>query len=276
MMRVDIPADRTVLPVPEDADDTLRRVIGEILSRRPAVGLALGVVRNGVLAYFYGHGLEDIFSKTPITEDTCFRIGSVTKLFTAIAVMQLWERGLVDLDAPANDYLRAYRLVAADPGFRPATLRHLLTHTSGIPEVRGLADLRHADLTPSGGRPALLSVPAGEPLPSLAEYYRAGLRVVVEPATTFAYTNHGFATLGRIVEDVSGLPLDRYLRERLFDPLRMTHTDLVRSKGVEVRLATGYVLGRRGPEPVSDRDWIGAGSGGAFSTTRDIGASASA
>ena len=155
MMRVsDIPADRTVLPVPEDADVTLRRVIGEILSRRPAVGLALGLIRDGRLATFRSHGLADVASRTPITEDTCFRIGSITKLFTAIAIMQLWEQGVVDLDAPASDSLRAFRLVAANPGFRPATVRHLLTHTAGVPEVLGLADLRYADLTPSGGRPA--------------------------------------------------------------------------------------------------------------------------
>jgi CubicO group peptidase (beta-lactamase class C family) len=257
----------TALTLPGAELDALAR---QLLGRRPAVGLALGVVRGGDVASFFGHGLADIPSKTPITEDTVFRIGSVTKLFTAIAIMQLWEQGLVDLDAPADDYLQAFRLVAADPGFRPATMRHLLTHTAGIPEVRGLIDLLHADLTPSGGRPAVLSVRADEPLPSLAEYYRAGLRVVVEPGTTFAYTNHGFATLGQIVEDVSGLPLERYLRERLFEPLGMADTELVRSKGVKARLATGYVLGRRGPEPVSDRDWIGAGAGGIYSTTRDM------
>ena len=65
-----------------------------------------------------------------------FRIGSITKVFTAIAVMQLCEEGLVDLDAPAGNYLRSYELVSACAGFRPPTLRHLLTHTSGIPDVR--------------------------------------------------------------------------------------------------------------------------------------------
>jgi CubicO group peptidase (beta-lactamase class C family) len=184
--------------------------------------------------------------------------------------MQLWEQGLVDLDAPASDYLRGYRLVPANAGWRPATLRHLLTHTAGIPEVRGLADLLQSDLSPSGGRPAHLSVRFGEPVPSLAEYYRRGLRPVVEPGTSFAYTNHGFATLGQIVEDVSGLPLDRYFRERIFDPLGMSDSDLVRSSRVASRLAAGYVLGRRGAEPVPDRDWTGRGAGGAYSSTRDI------
>lgn len=87
--------------------------VREILNRWPAVGLAVGVVRDGRLAFFHGHGLADTASQTPITEDTVFRIASITKTFTAIAVMQLWEQGLVDLDVPANDYLRAYRLIPA-------------------------------------------------------------------------------------------------------------------------------------------------------------------
>jgi CubicO group peptidase (beta-lactamase class C family) len=79
----------------------------------------------------------------------------------------------------------------------------------------------------------------GQRLPTLAEYYRGGLRLAVEPGTTFTYTDHGFATLGQIVEDVSGMPLDRYLREHIFEPLGMAHTDVVRSERVESHLATG-------------------------------------
>ncbi len=112
----------------------MRARVREILNRWPAVGLAVGVVRNGSLE-FSGHGVADIGSNIPVTEDTVFRIGSITKTFTAVAVMQLWEQGLVDLDAAANDYLRAYQLVPAAASWRPATLRHLLTHTGGIPKL---------------------------------------------------------------------------------------------------------------------------------------------
>lgn len=257
-------------PVADVAEVELRRGMDEIIYRRPSVGLAVGVIRHRKPAFLHNHGLADIASNRPITEDTVFRIGSVTKLFTALAIMQLVEQGLVDLDAPANDYLRAYQLIPAQAGWHPATLRHLLTHTAGIPEVRGVADLLNADFTPSGGRPAVLSVRAGKPLPSLAKYYRGGLRVVVEPGSAFAYTNHGFATIGQVVEDVSGLPLERYFRERIFEPLGMTDTDLVRSERVASRLATGYVMGRAGPRPVPDREWIGAGGGGIYSTPRDM------
>jgi CubicO group peptidase (beta-lactamase class C family) len=244
--------------------------VGEILNRRPAVGLAVGLVRDGRLEFFHGHGVADIASSTPITEDTVFRIGSLTKTFTAIAVMQLWEEGLVDLDAPACDYLRAFRLVPAGPGFRPATLRHLLTHTAGVPEVLRVSDLLHPDWGAFGSRPAIPSVKVGDPLLSLADYYRDGLPIVVEPGSATAYSNHGFATLGQIVEDVSGASLDGYLREHIFEPLGMTDTDLIRTGRVESRLATGYDLGPSGAQPVIDREWVGLGGGGVYASSRDM------
>jgi CubicO group peptidase (beta-lactamase class C family) len=236
--------------------------VNEILNRWPAVGLAVGVVHNGRLEFFHGHGLADILSNTPITEDTVFRIASITKTFTAIAVMQLWEQGLIDLDAPANDYLRAYKLIPARASFRPTTVRHLLTHTGGIPEQVP----SYGFLLPDYGE----SVQLRRRVPSLAEYYRGRLRVAVEPGTRFIYGNHGFATLGQIVEDVSGKPLDRYFREYIFEPLGMADTDLLRSEHVQARLATGYKLGASGPQAITDRQLVPAAAGSIYSTTRDM------
>jgi len=241
----------------------LKAKVNAILNRWPAVGLALGVIRNGRLQSFHGHGLANIASNLPITEDTVFRIASITKTFTAIAVMQLWEQGLVDLDAPANDYLRAYKLVPARAGFRPATPRHLLTHTAGIREVLHLPGLlRMRDLGET--------VRLGQPVPPLSEYYRGGLRYDAEPGTRFMYTNHGFATLGQIVEEVSGMRLDRYFREHIFNPLGMANTDLVRSERVNAHLAIGYELRTNGAEPVTDYALIPLGAGGIFSTPKDM------
>ena len=240
----------------------LKAKVAEILNRRPAVGLAVGVVRNGSLEFFHGHGVADIGSKTPVTEDTVFRIASISKTFTAIAVMQLWEQGLVDLDAPANRYLRAYRLVPAKASFGPATVRQLLTHTAGIAEVVHPSGL----LRPLFGE----SVKVGRPMPSLADYYRRGLRIQAEPGTRFTYTDHGFATLGQLVEDVSGKALDRYLRERVFKPLGMANTDLVRSELVRSHLATGYKLGSHGARAVTDYEVVTAGAGSVYSTAGDM------
>jgi CubicO group peptidase (beta-lactamase class C family) len=241
----------------------LKARVAGILNRWPAVGLAVGVVRDGRLQFFEGLGLADIASDTPVSEDTVFRIASVTKTFTAIAVMQLRERGLVDLDAPANDYLRAYKLVPAKAGFRPATVRHLLTHTAGIRELLHLSGLlRMRDLGET--------VKAGRKVPALAEYYRGGLRIDVEPGTRFMYTNHGFATLGQIVEDVSGEPLDRYLREHVFEPLGMMDTDLDRSRLPRSRFATAYELRSHGPQALTDYTLVTVGGGGASSTSSDM------
>jgi CubicO group peptidase (beta-lactamase class C family) len=253
---------------PNDAD--LQRAIDEMRQRHPAVGLAVAAVHDRDIVSTAASGLANIAGGIPVTGDTVFRIGSVTKVFTAIAVLQLAERGFLNLDMPANNYLLAYQLIPADDRWRPVSVRHLLTHTAGVPDVRRPADLLHADLTPSGGRPPLLSVPVGEPLPSLADYYGGGLRVVVEPGTAFAYSNHGYATLGQIVEDVGGMPLERYLRAHIFEPLGMADTDLVRSEHVSARLATGYAMRGASPRIVRDREWIGAGGGGIYSTPRDM------
>jgi CubicO group peptidase (beta-lactamase class C family) len=236
--------------------------VREILNRHPAVGLALGVVADGHLVSFSGRGFADIASRTPITEDTVFRIASITKTFTAIAVMQLWERGLVDLDAPATEYLRAYDLIPARAGWRPATIRHLLTHTAGIREVLhpwGLLRMRDLGET----------VKRGQRVPSLAEFYAGALRIDAEPGTRFMYTDHGFATLGQIVEDVTATSLADQMREHIFEPLGMTRTVLGRP-GDFVGVATGYELRAHGAEPVTDYELITVGGGGVSSTPADM------
>ena len=149
--------------------------IDAILNRWPAVGLAVGVVRDGALG-FSGHGTANTESAIPVTEDTVFRIGSITKTFTAVAVMQLWEQGRIELDAPANEYLRAYRLIPAKESWTPATTRQLLTHTAGVPEW--LHPLRMIN---SGWFAE--TFPLEQRVPNLAEYYQGGLRLAAEPAS---------------------------------------------------------------------------------------------
>jgi CubicO group peptidase (beta-lactamase class C family) len=239
----------------------LRRTVVQVLNRWPSAGVAVGVVGGGALEWFLGHGVADIPSKEPITQDTAFRIGSVTKTLTAVAVMQLWEQGLIDLDAPADEYLRTFRLTPAT-GVRVPTVRHLLTHTAGIGYWRRLSDL----LRPGVGS----GISASRSVSSLAEYYRRGLPVEVKPGSKWMYSNHGFATLGQIVEDVSAQPIALYLRDHVFDPLGMEHTDLVQSERVRGDLATGYALRSSGLQPVTFREVPLVAAGGVYSTTSDL------
>ncbi|NYJ08770.1 serine hydrolase domain-containing protein [Petropleomorpha daqingensis] len=240
----------------------LSAAVAGILGRHPAVGLALGVVRGGTLDFFVGHGLADDVTGRPVTEDTVFRVASITKTFTAIAVLQLVEQGLVDLDEPANAYLRTVQLVHKGEARRPATVRHLLTHTAGIGEEVTRSAMFRRDFGES--------VPAGQPVPALAEFYRGRVRLAAEPGTRFRYGNHSPALLGQLVEDVSREPLGRYLREQVFRPLGMTDTDLDPPAQVRARLATGYRLGRRGARAVPLREFVTAGAASAYSTPRDM------
>lgn len=248
---------------PKIDEIALRARVAGIRNRWPAVGLALGVVSGGRLRFFEGQGLATIESRSPVTEDTIFRIASVTKTFIAVAVMQLVELGLVDLDKPVNHYLRAYKLVPARAEWRQATLRHVLSHSAGIRELRHLWDLRRT-------RDLGETVPVGRPVPSLAQFYRGGLRVDSEPGTRFMYTNHGFNTLGQLVEDVTGMSLARYLREHVFQPLGMKDTDIERSRLEQSRMATAYELRSHGPRAVGDYEVISRGGGGVSSSPRDM------
>ena len=239
-----------------------RAWVDEILNRRPAVGFALGVVCNGSLQFFHSQGLANIAAHRPVTKDTVFRLASITKTFTGIAVMQLCEQGLIDLDAPVNDYLRAYQLVPANASWRAATVRHLLTHTAGIAEQVPRSGMLRQDYGES--------VRIGRPVPSLTDYYRGALRLDAEPGSRFRYGDHSPATLGQLVEDVTGQPLQNYLYDYLFRPLGMADSTLVRSEVDHSKLATGYKLRSGGAKEVRDREVVTVGAGAAYSTPNDM------
>ncbi|WP_040700645.1 serine hydrolase domain-containing protein [Nocardia vinacea] len=241
---------------------SVRDRVEALPARRAMVGSALAVVRAGRLEFFSGNGFADLAAHRPMTVDTVVRVASITKTFTAIGVMQLVQRGLIDLDVPAERYLRAFPLVPADPGFRPATVRHLLTHTAGIGETAHPARV----LRPDFGE----SVALGTPIPALADYYRGGLCLRAEPGTRWTYSNHGFAALGQIIADVSGISLAQYLRENIFRPLGMTDTDLELTPSMRARLATGYRLRGNGPRAIALREMVTAGAASAYSTPRDM------
>jgi CubicO group peptidase (beta-lactamase class C family) len=116
-------------------------LIVEAMNERTTPGLGVGVVNGSQSVYVKGFGLADVERERLVTKQTVFRIGSITKTMTAIGLMQLWERDRFDLDDPVNEYLRGYEVKHHDPAAPPVTFRHMLTHTSGIGELRNVADL---------------------------------------------------------------------------------------------------------------------------------------
>jgi CubicO group peptidase (beta-lactamase class C family) len=161
-----------------------------------------------------------------------------------------------------SDHLRAYRIVPARADAPPVTLRHVLTHTGGIGELRSARDLP---------RPVIgLGARADRPVPTPREYYAGGLRAEVPPGTKWAYANHAYATLGQVIEDVSGEPFAAYMRRHVLDPLGMAHSDYDLSDRVRDRLAQGYAFHRGRLRPVDYLEIVVRGAGSMFSTVDDL------
>lgn len=238
----------------------LSDIVAELVAAHPTMGLAAVVVRLDQPPQFACYGRSTEFPPRSIDPETVFRIASITKTFTAIAIVQLAEQGLLDLDDPAQSHLKQLRIHS--DGFSAPTLRHLLTHTAGLAE---LARPWYA-LLPDFGE----SRPLDQPLPSLTEFYGGQVKAHAEPGTRFVYTNHAPAILGQVVADVSGLTLADYLRQQVFAPLGMTDTTLTRSPQVRAALATGYEIGARGVTAVTEREMVTAGAASAYSTPADM------
>ena len=180
--------------------------LGREMEKHHIAGAAVSVVKDGKLFFAKGYGSADLGNKIPVDpEQTIFHVGSVGKLFTWTAVMQLVEQGKLDLDEDINDYLD-FRIPDTYP--QPITLRHLMTHTSGFED-------RWLDSVVSDTSEV---IPARE---WLVTYMPAR---VCPPGDCAGYSNYNAMLAGYIVARVSGEPYDQYIQEHIFDPLGMAHS----------------------------------------------------
>jgi CubicO group peptidase (beta-lactamase class C family) len=186
-----------------------------------APGLAAAVVKDGELIWSKGYGFADVQQQTPVTPDTVFHVGSISKTVVATAVMQRWEEGEFELDDDVNDYLP---FDVRSPNFpaTPITFRMLLQHASGLVRHDAFANL------------PLISLGADSPM-SLGDYladslvpggalYNPAVFNASMPGTLLEYSNIGYGLLGYLVEVISGTPFDQYCTENIFAPLGMTRT----------------------------------------------------
>ncbi|MEU5155597.1 serine hydrolase domain-containing protein [Glycomyces sp. NPDC021274] len=237
----------------EPAD--IEAIVTEAMEERGIPGAMVAVTSGGATST-YGFGLADIDAGTPVDPDaTRFPIDSVSKTFTATAIMTLVDDGTLDLDTDVNEYLDNAEVEDAYPG-QPITLRHLLTHTAGFEEaIIGLM-ARAAD---DGDR-------LEESLLELPERVRP-------PGEVYAYSNSGLALAGLAAADALDVDFDQVLAERVFEPLGLDHTEVNTGTATADRpLATAYAL-QDGEQVAYER---GAESdypaGGIIATAADMGA----
>jgi CubicO group peptidase (beta-lactamase class C family) len=213
----------------EDAGDRWRAVdrwVAAEMSAARVPGAALAVVEGDRVVYAKGYGIAGPGGR-PVAAGTPFVLGSLSKSFTAVAVMQLAESRAVELDAPVQRYLPWFS-TADRAASRGITLRHLLLQTSGLPERAGLAGLADGDES-EGALERRVRELAGEPL-------------TTPVGGAFQYCNGNYDTLGLVVQAVSGVSYERYVEEHVFAPLGMagSFTSLVPAR--ERGLATGHRL----------------------------------
>jgi CubicO group peptidase (beta-lactamase class C family) len=235
------------LPQPEQMADKLMA----LKIRSDGAGAAVLIAQNGKILLEKGYGLSDVEHRVPVTPQTPFRIGSITKQFTAAAILKLQEQGKLTVQDKLSKYIADF------PRGDEVTLHHLLTHTSGIHSYTS---------KPNFAEQAIRAVKTDELIQSIKnDPYD------FDPGTKWLYSNSGYFLLGYIVEKVSGQAYGDFLRTQFFEPLGMTSTGVHRA-GVKLpNEALGYEYSGGDPARAADWDMTWAGGAGVlYSTVGDL------
>ena len=277
---------------PEEVGVSTERLqrITQMIKRRIDAGDLAGAVtlvaRRGKIVHLVAQGVSDLDSKQPMTTANMFRIASMTKPVVGVAVMMLVEEGKLRLNDPVARYIPEFRNMkvgvpqpsagraggpaSTTPAFytvpaqREITIKDLLTHVSGL----GSGPMGNSDIEKVARKD-------GE---TLAQYIPrlGGTTLEFQPGSRWTYSpGAGFETLGRIVEIASGMPLDRFFRARIFDPLGMKDITFWPTEVQWPRVATVYARGANGltkqtmPNDTMSRNVYFRGSGGLYSTAED-------
>lgn len=217
----------------EDSEAWLDGFVPYALQRGDVAGAVVVVVKDGQVLLAKGYGYSDVSARKPVDpEKTLFRAGSVSKLYTWTAVMQLVEQGKIDLDKDVNTYID-YKIPAR--GTTPITMRNLMTHTAGFDEQARALITNDANYLASLGDLLKSRIPPR----------------VTDAGSTPAYSNYGAALAGYIVERVSGEPFDDYIDKHIFNPLGMKYATFRQPlpKELEPFMSKGYQLASGEPKP---------------------------
>lgn len=210
------------------------------------------VSKEGKTLFAHGYGLANIEHQVPNTTRTKFRLGSITKQFTAMAILILQERGKLKVEDPVGKYLDD-----APKAWEGVTIHHLLTHTGGVPSYTDDPAYRKKMMMP-------------ETVKSMIARFR-DRPLDFKPGEKFHYSNSGYFLLGAIIEKLSGKSYEAFLKEAIFDPLGMKDTGYDRAATVLPGRASGYTLGKDGPVNAEYLDMSQPyAAGSLYSTVEDL------
>jgi CubicO group peptidase (beta-lactamase class C family) len=203
--------------------DFIEEYVPEAMREGKVPGFSIAVVQEGETIYAHGFGARDPAKSLPATPDTLYGIGSCTKSFVCIAIMQLVEQGILMLTDPVSKYIP---LKIGIPG-APITLHHLLSHSSGIPSLATSTVALHRGI----------GLDTGVPWGSANDFYRlvngAQDEIASPPGTRFFYNNAAFRMLGHVIQEASGVPFHEYVTENILCPLGLKRTTLVKGEYIQ-------------------------------------------
>jgi CubicO group peptidase (beta-lactamase class C family) len=207
----------------QELEDFFDRFFAEQMQVQHIPGLVIALVKDGKLFFSKGYGYANLEQQRPVIPDqTVFRVGSISKLFTATAVMQLVEQGKLGLEDDVNQHLKRFQLDSTYA--QPVTIANLLTHTGGIDEqFIGIA-ARSANQILSPGDYLTKHLPSR----------------MLRPNSVIRYSNQGFVLAGYLAELASGLPFAQLIEQKILQPLGMHHSSFLLRSDVLENLATGY------------------------------------
>ena len=202
--------------------ESIDSIAAREIEKEGGVGITIGVAQGDEIIHLKGYGLANVELSVPASAESVYRIGSITKMFTAAGILLLAEEGKLSLDDPLTKFVPDY---PADPGEK-ITVRHLLNHTSGLVNFTSLPDhrtvmrrdLRHEEI-----------LARFQDKPSL-----------FEPGEKFAYCNSGYYLLGMIIEATSEQKFEPFLQQRILDPLKLESTTYDRHLKIIPNRADGY------------------------------------
>lgn len=218
--------------------EPLRTEIRRLLDSSGVASVTVAVARDGAVLWEEGFGYADLERRIPATPATLYSLASISKPFTATAVMRLAQQGRVNLDRPVDDYLGGMRLTGLAGDRADATVRRVLSHTAGLP--------LHYRFFYAGDS-------ATPDIPQTIERYG---RVMFPPGAVYEYSNLGFGILGELVAHVSGMPYEQYMRDSVFRPLGLRTTTV--STGAGLANSAVRYDGHHQPIPFYDFDHRGA------------------
>jgi CubicO group peptidase (beta-lactamase class C family) len=217
-----------VEPKPDPRFEPARGVIRQVMAEKNVPSVSVAVAKNGKIVWEEAFGWADREKRIRATPETMYSLASISKPFTATALMRLVEQGKIDLDKPANDYLGSSKLTGLAGDASAATVRRVLSHTAGLPYHYHFFYNNESDGPPSMDE-------------SIAHY---GL-IVTLPGEAYEYSNLGYGIIDYIISRVSGREYDDYMRTEVFLPLGLTHTSVDIGPGLESYAAQRYDFQQR-------------------------------